>query len=411
MTTYITDLNAMTLPMADANEYYVDHFDSTLTVFQTIRPEKLNAILNIRAPDTITYEISMSAKDLAGNNVVFRNPIDNSSFIGSQRTGWLLRQGYTPISAGLHTSVRGRLGEDFMQVAGADWSSYFARRQFPFDGSNVLAEAIGGAPHGLAYEATSIDVATILTNILDAVLAKANSWPITYTLAATGISTHWEIPIGDQTFISAMISTLSDIAPGFDFETTWDMVFKIASPYFYGDPTTFDITDPTRTEWTHVFDGSDDAHTPYDLDFTNNGPVSTHISGYGADNSPYIAVTKGYGAGQVQFHRLDASYDFSNIVNRSALDAKTSKQLAFDLQPQHEIPVSVLPSQIVNFWTKFKPGRAIYIDADLLFHEIQSGHRIVSMNISDDENAGEMKVDLGLNQIYSTSDSIGTVEG
>src|SRR4051812_48352666 len=96
-TTFIDALNSHALPMIDANEYYVDHFGADLVVFQTIRPENPEFVLNVREPDTISYEISMSATDLNGNNVVFRNPVDNTSFIGPQRTGWLLRQGFQPI--------------------------------------------------------------------------------------------------------------------------------------------------------------------------------------------------------------------------------------------------------------------------------------------------------------------------
>lgn len=418
MATYIADLNSHALPMTDANEYYIDHFDSTLTVFQTFRPEKFQCVLNCRQPDTISYEISNSAKTMAGGNVIFRNPVDNTSMIGEYRTGWLFRQGFTPISAGLHTMLNTKGGDEFCSVGGKDWLHYFEKRQFPFNGASVMAESLS-PKYGLAYEGgPSTDIATHLNAILNAVFAKTGSWPIGYptangifALAALGKQIPLDIPIGDQSFISDMISQMSDIPPGFDYEVTWDMLLNIASPYFFGDPTTFDITLSTDSHWTYLFDGSDDAHTPFEIEFTGTGPIATHVTGYG-DGSPQMAVSKGYAPGRTQFHRLDASYDFSNVSNRSVLDDMTSRQLAYGLNPVHEIPVSVLPSQITNFWTKFKPGRAIFIDYDLEIHQIQSGQRIVSMTINDDDTGdGEPVVNLGLNQIYSLADNIGTVEG
>lgn len=414
MATYIADLNAHVLPKTDDTEYYIDHFDDTLTVFQSFRPENFKAVLNVREPDTITYEISFSALDMAGSTIVTHD------FIGPQRTGWLLRQGWTPISAGLHTSHNTKLDDDFMTVGGMDWLSYFAHRQFPFNGTpgHLFDEALGGAPSGLAYQVHLKDIAGILNDLLNAIFAKSYSWPIgfptangVFALANIGKTINMDLPIGDQTYISDIVSTLADLPPGFDFEVTWDMLFKIASPYFFGDPMTFDVTDSTDSHWAYVFDGSDDAHTPFELEFTNTGPLATHVSGYG-DGSPQMAVTLGYAPGQVQFHRLDGSYQFSNIANRSVLNDLTQRQLAFGLNPVHEIPVSVLPSSITNFWTKFKPGRAIFIDYDLISHQINSGQRIVSMSIdSDNQDNGEPVVALGLNQVYAQSDNAGSNEG
>lgn len=415
MATYIADLNAHVLPKTSDDEYYIDHFDDTLTVFQTIRPEKFKVVLNVRDPDTITYEVSFSSLDMSGSTIVTHD------WIGPQRTGWLFRQGWTPISAGLHTMHNTKLGDDFCTIGGKDWLGYFARRQFPFNGTpgSLTAESIGGAPYGFAYQsAGNLDIATHLNTILNKIFSKTGSWPIgyptangTFALAAIGKAVHLDIPLGDQTFLSDMIATLSDLSPGFDYEVTWDMLLNIASPYFFGDPTTFDVNDKTLGVWAFVFDGSTDPKTPFELEFTNTGPLATHASGYG-DGSPQMAVTLGYAPGVTQFHRLDASYQFANMANRSKLDDLTRRQLAFGLNPVHEIPVSVLPSSITNFWTKFKPGRAIFIDYDLVSHQIQSGQRIVSMSIdSDNEDNGEPVVGLGLNQVYATSDSVGTPEG
>jgi hypothetical protein len=420
MATYIADLNSHALPMTDANEFYIDHFDNTLTVFQSFRPEKFQLVNNLRAPDTINYEISTSAIDMTGSaHVIFRNPVDNTSMIGEYRTGWLFRQGWTPISAGLHTMIETEGGSEFASVGGQGWDHYFERRQFPFNGASVMAEALS-AKYGLAYEAdpaSGTDIAAILNAILNAVFAKAHSWPIghptgngTFSLSNISKLIHFDLPIGDQTFMSDIIYQLSEISPGFDYETTWDMIFNIASPYFFGDPTTFDITDPTDSHWSYVLDGSDDAHTPFQIKFTGTGPLGTHVAGYG-DGSPQMAVTKGYAGGQAQFHRLDASYQFSNISNRNVVDDLTSRQLSYGLNPVHELPVSVLPNQISGFWTKFRPGKAIYINYDLDIHMIASGYRIISTTLEDTEGVGEPIVQLGLNEIYDLADNIGTVEG
>jgi len=408
---YITDLTTHALPKDNDREYYVDFFDQNLDTTISFRPENWTCELNLREPDTISLDITFSALDMSGATIVTHD------FIGPYRNGWLLRQGWVPIQAGLITSVTTQKGSDFMTVGGKSWLHYFERRQFPFNGDPTVSgndegqlESYTGSKPGFGYNLdTSIDVITHLTHILDKVLAKTDSWPITYSLSTIGKNIKYDVPLGDQRFVSDMIGELSDIAPGFDYRTTWDMIFQIASPYFYGDPTTFDITDSTDSHWAFVFDNSSDAKTPFDISFTNNGPIATHVSGYNSIDIP--AVTIGYGPGQDQFGRLDASYDFGDISNADALDAKTSKQLAFDLQPQHEIPLSVLPNNITNFWTIFKPGVAIFVDQELGYHRIDSGQRIVQMSISDDGSIGEPICEIGLNQVYDTADNIGVNEG
>lgn len=412
--TYVTDLNSHTLPSLDSSEYYVDFFDINLDTIVSFRPENWSVELNIREPDTIALDISFSALDMSGAAVV-----SGYDFIGPMRCGWLFRQGWTPISAGLITSVTTRRGSDFMSVGGKDWLHYFQRRQFPYNGdptvpgnSDLMIEAYGFPPTlGFSYDEKAADVTAHLENILNTVLNKYGSWPFLYSLSPIGKVINYSIPLADQRFISDIITEMSDIDPGFDFEATWDLRFQTASPYFYGDPATFDITDPTSAEWSWVFDDTAPAFTPFDLTFTNNGPIATHVSGYGPDNSAQSSVTKGYVPGHDQFARLDASYDFGGLANPAAISARTSKQLAFDLQPVHEIPLTVLPSLINNFWVNFKPGRAIFLDQDLTFHHINSGQRIVQMSISDAESGGEPTVEIGLNQIYDTSSTIGAVEG
>lgn len=411
--TYIDDLNTHTLPMNDSKEYYIDHFDNTLSVIHTFHPENLQAVLNISQPHTVTYEISYSALDTTGTTVVFAE-----DFIGPYRDGWLLRQGFVPIAAGLITSTNGKKGDDFMTVGGKSWLHYFERRQYPFNGdpAHLFDEAIGGAPYGFAYYAGAVDVATILSDVLGHILSKYGSWAIDLTTLSslTGTLANFEIPIGDESFASDFIATLSQVAPGFDYRVTWDMIFQIAAPYFFGDPTDpmVDITDPASPLWSYTLDSSDDAHDPLDVEFTNSGPGATHVAGYGSSLTGQLAVTKGYVPGHDEFHRLDESDDYSdNIATRSTLDKIVGHRISYDLQPQHEIPITVQPNQITDFWNIFRPGYAIWVDQDVGYHHIRSGQRIISMTITDNESTGEPTCDLGLNQVYDTHDNVGTDEG
>lgn len=433
------------LPSEGDDYYYIDHFNNDdFEVFQTLHPENCSGELPIREAGTINYDISLASLDIAGNPVVFQHDL-----ISPKNTGWLFRRGNTPIASGWHTSVNGAAGDDFYKIAGKTWEDYLdTATQLPWDPrikedfsgyvedctfgpskSGLPTDPGSNPPAGLMYHEAGRDLGLIAQDILDqifnpTVLVPVQRPPFHYEINPVDFAVpFYTIAASDLSYVGDLIQGLSEIHPGFDYLVEWDLEFHLWSPYRHSI---------TEADWE--FDGErwqiiggqdnvgfaytfndDDFRFGVDLAFTNNGPTATRIVGSGTrkDGNPRTLVRE-YEEGYLlepRSFRMDKAYSFSDSTSsRDSLLNKTSRQLSYDANPQHEIPLSCYPEQmspdVGNFWTRFKPGYAIWIDYDLGFHRINSPHRIVNMKF-DIPSSGEAKVDFELNQIYHLAEDFG----
>lgn len=404
-------------------QYVIDHLNHDFTVLQSFIPENLHFTLNDEAVSTIEYQISDSALDLSGNPV-----ITGDNFIRPQHNMWRLRYGPSiNIAAGVITDLTMEYGEPYMSVAGADWMWYFQKRFMPFDGrpANVYDYVIGTPPQGLSYNATNVDIATALDAILDMVLGRTDSLPITYTLAATSIlMDHFRLDLADTTSLLEIVKQICAYNPGVAFEITPGRVFQISSgPRWYGDPVDVVADGPTGANLVWVIDGT---HPPQALTFGNSGPDETHIQAEGDGTTTRTVVSLGNAANQAFFWRTDRAVQVEHAITRTAVEERAHEQFAFDLNPVHEIPLTLDPDVVDKqydedqsdppgtndgfFWTNFKPGRAIWIDLQLIAHHIDSPHHIASMDCTVKPN-GVAEVTIQQNQIYDTTGQAHTAEG
>ncbi len=319
-------------------QYVVDHMDHDFSVLQSFKPENLRFTLNDEDPSTIAYEISKSAVDLNGDPVVIGN-----DFISPWDTHWRLRYGPdVTICAGVHNSVKMSYGDNFMSVSGTDWLGYFDRRFIPFDGrdGHHYDKAIGSTPGGVIYQATDVDIADALTAVLDLVLGMTNSIPFTYNLSSTGVvMDHFRLDMADTSTLLSIVKSICGYNPGVTFEITPARVFQIASPRWYGEPNDI-AADPDNVNliWT-----VNTSHPPVSLDFTNVGPACTHIQGESSGTATREVITLGNLENQEVYWRTDKGYQFEDAITRASAEARTHEQFAFDLNPQHEIPLTLDP--------------------------------------------------------------------
>jgi hypothetical protein len=395
-------------------EYFVDILDHDLTtVIQTVNPENLHLVLNDGEVSTIDFELTDTALDTSGNPV-----IQGFNYFSPWENGWRLRYGpFIVIASGLISSVNLAYGRPFLAISGVDWLGYLNRRFWPFDGRRPhwldYCDTGHTPPLGFSYS-DHADVADILTTMLDIVLARPNSVPLTYTLAPTGIVKNFQLSLADNTKILDIVKNVCSLGAGTAFEITHDRIFRIATPTWYGDPDAI-ANNPADGNLIYTFD---DAGPPLQLDFTNSGPAETHIQGEGDGTTGRNVVCKGNIENQEVFWRLDEAYQFDDAITRTQTDDRVEEKFAFDLNPIHQIPLVADPHVVDTiisdgyFWTNFKPGRAIWIDLVLGngFHHIQSAHHIAAMDCQFD-NQGGCRVSIQQNQIYDTSGEAFVDEG
>lgn len=406
------------MPTIEAdNTYYIDHSDNDqFTSFISFQPEALQFDDQIRGSGNVSYQISFSAIDVDGNPIV-----TGYDFIGPYRTYYRLRYGDICIQAGVITSLNTNLGDDFMSVSGKTWENFLERWQYPFDPrvdhvndyvftNSFLNDEITGSggltPPGFVYQGYQRDVIRILSDILSTTMNVPNRKIFDLSLLAnlSGLKTNYQFSLGDTSYMNSLIDDLAGTGVGFDWWISWDQKVYWASPYRFGDP-----GNPTIAYTV-------DSTTPLEngaLGFQNDGPVATHElgTGTGLASQTRLGYAVGYAPAQQEYTRLDTTNDYGDIRNQAQLINRTQKQFSLDLQPQHTIPLKLDPNQIPDFWSTFRKGRAIWIDADLVSHRIDSLQQIVSYSAQDEENTGNILVDFTLAERYALSFNAGSPEG
>lgn len=382
--------------------WHVKHKEHDGTLIADIRPENLDFTLNREPPHTIQYEMSLSRPEIYHD------------FIGPYRTDFELWYGDTLIMAGPHTSLNVSLGDDHCTIYGKDWFHYLERRQYPFDPrpnppfdpSHVNDFVIGSPAQGIAYEAAATDVATIIKNLLDIILARPHSMNITYPTLSTalGIPTNYSLALADTTYMADIIRSLSAIDPGFVYEILpLGKELRLYSPYKYDIGV---VSDPSLANYT--FDSSNEDAIE-ELEFTNNGPGATHLFGRGNGiGQVNYGSALGADANQTIYRRLDADVDLSEMRNRDEAIAATARNFKQIIDPQHEVTFKVNPDLITDFWTLIQPGYAIWFNIDLIAHQLDSAQEIMNMHCTV-STEGDALVDFGLQQVYSGT--IGVAEG
>jgi len=410
------------------NIMYVDLGDDpdfSISNIVSVKPEGLEWGEEVRNAGDISFQLSYSAEDQDNNTIASYG----RDFIAPYRSYWRLRFGNIAICAGWITVTSSKLGSDFMSITGKTWEDVPGRWEYPFDGrtspdhtqdfqfskSLINDEAVPGtlgvplAGSGLAYEAFQRDVINIFSDIFETVMNDV-PYRITFDLSKlttlSGIKTNYQLSLADNQKIGSLISDLGGTGDGFDWWISTARKIYWASPYRFGNPSAPSII------YT-ITDADLETGFLFDSDFTNNGPIATHVQGRGAGSATQSTLVRsyGYGPAQTQFSRFDESYDFGDVRNVNQLIRKTQRQLALGLNPVHEVPISLDPrSYSGNYWSTFRIGRAIWATLDYGYHLLDSAQRLKSYR-GKMSSTGDIQVDWTLEQIYPQSTNVGTAEG
>jgi hypothetical protein len=380
----------------------VKHKQHDGTVINTFRPENLAFTLNKgeNGPHDISYELSRAqvSPDMIGPYRTDFELIDNSTF------------GPVTIMSGLHTMYSMASNEEHVKIAGKGWLHYFERRFWPFDGSDpnlwarkvgtLSVATLGDPPTDFAYYTqTPVDSMVVMKDLLNVLqlFDPVNTLDYTYSLANIGhtIDTFGVSNLDTENILSKF-QFLAQQDPGmFDFWMDNNKVMRRAAPHRYNVNV---WNTPSLAE--KVFDSTDtNTDGVFYVSFTNTGPDATRVLGYGQSQSSTLASVKQYNPASATYRLLESEASFDNIIDRNQVIGLTRNKLLFGVNPVHEIEVTVVPEAITNFWTRFQPGVAIWVTADLEGHTIDSAQEIVSIDGTSD-NQGNLTAAFKLNQIY-----------
>lgn len=423
----------------------VDHYDHTLAYTHSFIPDQLTWELRLRDVGTINYRLGLKQKNSAGTDVLTLG----HDFIGPYRTHFILRHVNTDsdwtnpaigtnIMGGFHTSMGGAWGSDFMNVGGKDWLHYFERRVFPFDArsAHVNDYVIGTPPASLSFQiaagaGASARPEQIAVTIINQVLSVTYSLPLAsvgaHPSSSTGDPIDYALSLGDTTSLKAIVDGLAELQStaalqGFDYWITPGRAFQYLVPTGYGDPATL-VLNGEVVSGGYVFGDNhvsavldfttNEFNIQYTIDeltFTNTGPGGTHVKAFGSGIGSNLGSTIGYVAGESTFWRLDDTVNYGSITSLSQLQELAQAKLSFDLNPIHEITLTIDATDGIIDYTALRPGMAIYLKLDLGWHQIDSPHQVTSMSYRQSDSGREL-ITLGLNQIYDISGLTGNPEG
>ena len=386
--------------MSDLKIVHLEHDGTTI---ETIEPENLRFTLNKgeNGPHDISYEMSRSA-------------ITAPDQVGPYRTDFKLvdmeESGIT-IMAGLHTMVSVASDQEMAQFAGKDWLHYLERRNWPVSPPGLHFHRVTHGdpdtdpPEGFGYFVAGgyfpQDSMVIIGEVLDEVLGEPNSLTFSYDLTPIGYEpAMFSINLVDASTILSKIQELSQDEGGeFDFWVDPDTrEFTVVHPRQYD----IDVVDDESLA-VHTFDTTVPASGIFTVAWTNTGPTETRLVGTGAIQSDSLTAVREYVPASEVFRLLESQANYGDVLDADVLSRRIRKQLLFEVNPVHEVTLSVLPESVTDFWATFKPGKAIWIRAPLEVHGIDAAFEIVSMDGETDSN-GNVLVNFRLNQIYSAVD-------
>lgn len=387
-------------------DWGVNHYITTL-------PENLAADDTIGGVGNCSWEYTFSALDVEGNSVLVAE-----DFIHPWRSWWRLRCGSAVIAAGPVIATKTKLGDEFVTIVGQTWETYFTHWQYPFDprpdhvndyvfsnsliGNEDLPGSGAPTPTGLAYQAQNRDVAKIAHDLLHATIYKVTNRMYMdiseFRTNPVGITTNYQYSLGDDSGIDSAINGLATVGEGFDYWIGWNKVAHIGSPYRFG------------STQSPVIVYTIDINTPglLSLEYENLGIQGNHVLGRGAGlaSQTQMGAAYGYVPSEGEFSRLDVSFDYGDVRNHDQLASMTKKSLSVIINPVREVPITLDPAQITNYWEIFRKGRAIFITVDTRFHQINAPYRLKSWSLKDDR-AGNFSVDLTLDRIYAIAADFG----
>jgi hypothetical protein len=389
----------------------------------------------IKGVGNIGFQLSFSAVDQDGNPAVTApvnaatSSVARPSWVpkyGPYRTYYRLRYGDVAIMAGVITNTSSAKGSDFMTLSGKTWEHFFEKWIYPDDArmawglanlyvwpnaftDNETGIGAGHAtPSSLVYEAANRDVIYILRDLLGETMFLANrvTFDISSLSTLSGVQAiYFTYNWGDTSTIDGLFTTLSQIGQGFDWWISQDMKVLWGSPYRYGNPDT-----------PFLFDSLTDTSPGVDVTFNNNGPIATHVlaSGSGLATPQVLRRAMGSPANEAFYSRIDTAVDVGDVRSVNEMVRKTQHELVVDVQPQHDIPLTMFPGQYSGgertYWATYRVGRAIGMTMDFFYHKVVEPQQLVSYQASL-TSEGEATVNWKLQQIYAYSNTAGVFEG
>lgn len=397
--------------------------------FRIVHVDHSGNTISVHYPVGGTLTWSFQASNVA--DISYQLPLSDSAIIrdgfGPYYADWRLGinvndSGWQTLHAGIITSVNMVSDDDAITFRGLDWAHWLEQpvwfELYEFQINDLIGEdeafrtlvkeyskgiddtVSSGFVDGLAAKvwfppATQADIITHIINTLDRGPSYVNITPVFHG-GENEIPGPYQIVVQDETTVLEHINNVCamDDPFGFDWTMTWDKQM-----HFFGPRK--NVASSPSPIW--VINESTDPFPIQTIDWTNNGPLATYITGLGP-GTPAIWRTRYHTPSMSTFRQ------WHKIVRVGGSYLRTVDQVRYltsglrYIAPQKDLRVTILPELVnpSNPGDGFQNhiGDVVRITYDFPnYHQIDAYFWITAQEFYGDA-AGNWYCDLGLQQIY-----------
>lgn len=322
--------------------------------------------------------------------------------------------------AGIHVPVNLVNDQDAVNIAGKDWahwleqpvmfeyyrynwdqvgSTYVTRKRDIVKQSRALS---AGVVQNIAIMAftPAASQATVVKTLIDNTKRGTDYVDINPVFTGSaGVGSlelsDYIISFQDETTVLQHINNIADLDQPFGFD--WTMNSGKTMEFF--GPRKAVKESPTPI-WTITQDSILEQPIT-DLDWTNNGPIGTHVVGL-SQGSPALWAYK-RDQDSVDLYREWLKIDHVGDQYIKSADIKYAVSGLQYLYPQKDVKITILP-EVIDPFEAFQNhvGDVIRVIWDFPpYHKVNAYYWITEQRFSDD-SSGNWKCELGLQQIYGT---------
>lgn len=340
-----------------------------LRAFRIIHYDHDGDALGELAPNNPEFAIYLNKVGFINYDIDLAHPMSRRRYTAPYVTDFKLDYDGVDIMGGLHVKANiGDSADHVLKVGGKDWLHYLERRIFPFvDSTGVFAD----------FVEANVDLFTIVTDILDKVLAEPNSLSLSYDSTTCGQTTNYKIPFGDVGKIMDKLIELSGGHPGFDFDVSPSRRFTM---YYPRKTRTLDL----------VLEHGRNIYVP---DYTDSGPQGTRTTGTAVGSSARMFKIIDSSTQDV-FRLLDATEDVNNVTSEDDMQPILQGDADRNSIPSLEFSVKVILENL-NPFAEIEIGDIIPVRGNFVYDKINDYYRVVGMTCNPTDE-GDYDVELTL---------------
>lgn len=333
--------------------WLVRHFDHLGNAFGESFPNDLSFSLYLGRIGSISYNLDLD------------DPLANITATNPYETDFGLYRNTTRLMGGMHTAINvDDVEGNTLGVSGQDWKHYLDKIRWLFDPTHPL---------DYVYRVTNRDIALVVKDLIDGVLASLYTLPInTSSITPVGQLINYRIDPADTESIYSKITSLSQIKPGFDFEISPNLQAQVSAPRM-------------GTLQNYVLEQGSNI---YKLRYTNTGPegtVTMGLASVGGTRSGSVVIAPTVS----RFRRLEANTEFSDLVDATLLSSYTAGQADRDAAPHIEFSCTLIPETGQDLWQYIGLGNSYPVYANIGWSTIDDVFRLVGIECSPNDQGDE----------------------